>query len=213
MQAATAFHRESVSAAVSGIMNESSLYLNELRHLPPTTAPAEDPSMQRARWVVRTVIIIVLFFASIHGFAHLIYPLIPVERGGGRYLTGTVVDLCVRPPGRMFVTLTGPDLPPTSAPLEFCALGLRIPDAIVLEQEPDALYVTSVHDPGVEGGAISSRCGLDKWHEGINPPRIMAFNSADVIEIRDKDSVAVFCEACREKGVSPKPPPSADGAQ
>jgi hypothetical protein len=195
MQAATALHRDSLSGRVS--MNEPSRYLSEMAGAEIESTP-EDISKQRARWVVRTVMLIVLFFASIHGFAHLIYPSIPVERGGGRYSTGNVVDICVRPSENTIVSwMTSPNAV-TVRPVDFCTTGVTIQDAVVLEQEPDTLYISSVHDSGI-GKTMTAQCGLDNWHEGINGPAILALSVTDVIGVRDKDTVEHFCAALRGK--------------
>lgn len=195
MQAATALHRDSLSGRVS--MNEPSRYLSELAGAEVAPTP-EDISKQRARWVVRTVMLIVLFFASIQGFTHLIYPWIPVERGGGRYSTGNVVDICARPSENTFATWIAPPNAVAVRPVDFCTAGVAIQDAVVLEQEPDTLYVASVYDSGI-GKTMTAQCGLDNWHEGINGPAILALSMTDVIGVRDKDTVEHFCAALRGK--------------
>jgi hypothetical protein len=133
-----------------------------------------------------------LFFASIHGFAHLIYPLIPVERGGGRYSTGTVVDICMRPTGSAYLVWAVPPSVQTVQPGGYCTEGVIIQDAVLLEQEPDSLYVASVYDPGV-GKPVTNQCGLNSWHEGINGPGVLALSVAGVIGVRDRDTVEHFC--------------------
>ena len=183
MQASTAFQRDAEGGRIS--LNAPSPYLDL------ADEPGEDVSAKRARWVVRTVIMMVLYFASIHGFAHLIYPLIPVERGGGRYATGTVVDVCMRPSDvRLTVWFTPVSRTVSSA--DFCLGGTLIEDAIVLEQEPDTLYIASVHDAGV-GRAPTQACGLLSWHEETNGPGVLALGAPGVIGVRDKDSVKHFC--------------------
>ncbi len=184
MQVSTAFHREAIAGRDAH----------------------EHTSVKRARWVVRAVMLLLLFFGSIQGFAHLVYPLIPLERGGGKYSTGAVVDICLKQKavstgdtaekqkGGSAGGKAEPGQQKASQP--FCTEGTVISDVIVLEQEPDALYVASIHDSGL-GAAEVHGCGIDGWHEGIMRPGIIAFNAGDVLEVRETDTVEHSCRELR----------------
>jgi len=164
---------------------------------PSTGAGVPDSeSQQRARWVSRAVMILALFPASIHGFTHVVYPHIPVERGGAKYDSGAVVSICLRPAVQQ-LELFGSDKPAQlPVPMNFCPSGLNLADVIVLEEEPDTLYVASVFDKGTSGrfNALSDNiCGVSTWHEAINSPKVLALSSASIVSVRDEDTVENFC--------------------
>jgi hypothetical protein len=181
MQAATAFHSQSPSGAAA-----ASLFF----------PIANDKARQRAAWVLRSVIMVVLFLASVHGFTHVVYPQIPVHRGGGKYLDGTVVDVCLKPETNIF----GINLNPTATPARSsgtCPSDIVVGKVVVLEEEPDALYVASIYDNGMrrvlQDVHSGDRCGVGSWHEGTNAPHVITLYTASIIETREIGRVAEVC--------------------
>ena len=193
IQAMNAFYRESADGQV---MEES--------------APSDRTARRRARWIVRTVIMLTLFVASIHGFTHVAYPHIPVERGGGRYSSWTVVQACIRPfPDKFGISLRTRS--GYSTQLDgFCLNGVSINDVVVVEEDPDTLYVASVYDQGIQNPASTAKsapsCGVQNWHEGINSPRILSLSKSAVIGVRDIDTVEQFCKSLGHSTAAPAMP-------
>jgi hypothetical protein len=203
IQLSTAFHRDTLRDSAASLLGpaDRSIY-SGIRD------PAPGPELQsrkRARWVARTIVLLVLFLASIHGFTHVVYPLIPPQRGGGDYLQGAVADVCMRSPE----ILTGGPVPAgvqTVRAETFCPSGILVQDVIILEEDADAVYVASVYDYGVKSseaqiGAAPS-CGLQEWHVGTNGPRVVSLREPSIIGIRDKDTVEHFCNAIGKHGKS-----------
>jgi hypothetical protein len=195
IQLSTAFHRDSLTdtAAVRLGPADRSIYSGTENDGP---AP-ELLSRKRARWVARTVVMLVLFVASIHGFTHVVYPLIPPERGGGNYPHGTVADVCMRSPD-LLITASQPPTTEIARDGSFCASGVLLQDLIILEEDSDAVYAASVYDRGMHSSegekAGPLNCGIQEWHVGTNSPRVMSLRESDLVAIHDKDTVEHFCE-------------------
>jgi hypothetical protein len=92
----------------------------------------------------------------------------------------------------------------------FCLNGVSINDVVVVEEDPDTLYVASVYDQGIQNPASTAKsapsCGVQNWHEGINSPRILSLSKSAVIGVRDIDTVEQFCKSLGHSTAAPAMP-------
>jgi hypothetical protein len=133
-------------------------------------------------WIIRVSILIVLYVGTVLGYAHFIFPRIPVEKSGGDYTTASIVTVHLR---RSDGSACGPN--------KECS-GL-----VVIEETPDVVYLAQVDDTGTHETQMKSHCGPLIWKRGLvqdgGPyrPRLIEISQRQIISVEETGSVQEFC--------------------
>lgn len=111
--------------------------------------------------IERTTITMILIFLGTYAFAYRIFPLIPIEKGGGNYYYGNNAQLCF-PTGDKLKTIR--QISPQVLSADYCSAPVR-----VIEATDSMIYV-----------ALSSKLGNKYWATADSLPAIYSFERSDL---------------------------------